>query len=56
MNESPFTTPLMQCRSCGKAAEGHGRYCNPVLDRVLIGLTILASILIAIDYTLWMLS
>lgn len=48
MSESPFTKPQMACRDCGKPAEGHGRYCNPVLDRLLLTLVAVAALLLLV--------
>lgn len=53
MNESPFTKPQLACRDCGKPVEGHGRYCNPVLDRLLLTLVVAAWLaLVALMITL----
>jgi hypothetical protein len=49
MNESPFRSPTFQCRSCGREWEGHGRYCHPIADRLLIFAVVvcMAALLVA---------
>jgi hypothetical protein len=41
---SQFPRPTMACRRCGKNWDTHGKYCNPILDRLLFVAIILLGL------------
>jgi hypothetical protein len=50
---SQFPRPTMACRRCGKVWDTHGKYCNPILDRLfLVVITLLGLLVLILMFSL----